>query len=53
MDMHKRTWRLYQAQCWKVAYLADRFRVSKPTIYDALKQVRLQGLVPHDRHLLR
>jgi len=50
MNLHKRTrltlldrqeiWRLYQTRIWKVTHLAERFRVSRPTIYDVLKRAR-------------
>ncbi|MDV6348649.1 hypothetical protein R2083_14095 [Nitrosomonas sp. Is35] len=52
MNIHERTrltlldrqeiWRLYQTRFWKVAHLAERFHVSRPTIYDVLKRARLQ-----------
>ena len=51
MNIHKRTrltlldrqeiWRLYQTGLWKVVQLAERFHVSRPTIYDVLKRARL------------
>ena len=56
MNIHKRTrltpldreeiWRLYQTRQWKISHLADRYRVSRPTIYAALKKARLQQFVP-------
>ncbi len=56
MNIHKRTrltlldrqeiWRLYQTRIWKVTQLAERFRVSRPTIYDVLKRARLQEFIP-------
>ena len=58
MNIHERTrltlpdrqeiWRLYQTRLWKVAHLAERFHVSRPTIYDALKRARLQEFTPRD-----
>ena len=58
MNIHKRTrltllnrqeiWRLYQTRLWKVAHLAERFHVSRPTIYDVLKRARLQEFTPRD-----
>ncbi|WP_218131614.1 helix-turn-helix domain-containing protein [Nitrosomonas oligotropha] len=39
-------WRLYQTRLWKVAHLAERFHVSRPTIYDVLKRTRLQEFTP-------
>jgi len=58
MNIHKRTrltlldrqeiWRLYQTRLWKVAHLAERFQVSRPTIYDVLKRARLQEFTPRD-----
>ena len=58
MNIHKRTrltlldrqeiWRLYQTRTWKVTYLAERFRVSRPTIYEVLKRARLQEFVPRN-----
>ncbi len=58
MNIHKSTrltlldrqeiWRLYQARCWKVAHLAERYRVSQPTIYQILKRARLQEFIPRD-----
>lgn len=41
-------WRLYQTRLWKVAHLAERFHVSRPTIYDVLKRARLQEFTPRD-----
>jgi predicted DNA-binding protein YlxM (UPF0122 family) len=59
MNIHKRTrltlldrqeiWRLYQTRVWKVTHLAERFRVSRPTIYDVLKRARLQEFIPRKR----
>ena len=58
MNIHKRTrltlldrqeiWRLYQTRVWKVTQLAERFRVSRPTIYDVLKRARLQEFIPRN-----
>ena len=58
MNIHKRTrltlldrqeiWRLYQTRLWKVVHLAERFHVSRPTIYDVLKRARLQEFTPRD-----
>ncbi len=58
MNMHKRTrltpldrqeiWRLYQTRIWKVTHLAERYRVSRPTIYQVLKRARLQQFAPRD-----
>ena len=58
MNIHKRTrltlldrqeiWQLYQTLLWKVARLAERFHVSRPTIYDVLKRARLQEFTPRD-----
>ena len=56
MNMHKRIrltpldreeiWRLYQTRQWKVSHLAERYRVSRPTIYAALKKARLRQFTP-------
>ena len=58
MNIHKRTrltlldrqeiWRLYQTRLWKVLHLAERFHVSRPTIYDVLKRARLQEFTPRN-----
>jgi transposase InsO family protein len=58
MNIHKRTrltlldrqeiWRLYQSRLWKVTQLAERFRVSRPTIYIVLKRARLQEFTPRN-----
>src|SRR6187401_2272034 len=58
MNMHKHIrltpldrqelWQLYQTRCWKVSELAERFRVSRPTIYTVLKRARLKEFVPRD-----
>ena len=58
MNIHKRTrltlldrqeiWRLYRTRVWKVTHLAERLRVSRPTIYDVLKGARLQEFVPRN-----
>lgn len=58
MNMHKRIrltpldreeiWRLYQTRQWKVTHLAERYRVSRPTIYNVLRQARLQQFAPRD-----
>ncbi|SDY62644.1 DNA-binding transcriptional regulator, MarR family, partial [Nitrosomonas sp. Nm33] len=58
MNMHKHIrltpldrqelWQLYQTGCWKVSQLAERFRVSRPTIYTVLKRARLKEFVPRD-----
>ena len=42
------TWRLYQTRLWRVVQLAERFHVSRPTIYDVLKRARLQEFTPRD-----
>ena len=39
-------WRLYQTRLHKVSHLAERYRVSRPTIYSVLKKARLQQFVP-------
>lgn len=41
-------WRLYQTRLWKVPQLAERFRVSRPTIYAILKRARLQEFTPRN-----
>jgi hypothetical protein len=43
---HQEIWRLYQTRLWKVVQLAERFHVSRPTIYDVLKRARLQEFTP-------
>lgn len=58
MNMHKRIrltpldrkeiWRLYQTGQWKVTNLAQRYRVTRPTIYNVLKKARLQQFVPNN-----
>jgi transposase InsO family protein len=58
MNLHKRLrltpldrqeiWRLYQTRTWKVTHLAERFRVSRPTVYAVLKRARLQEFAPRD-----
>ena len=58
MNIHKRTrltlldrqeiWRLYQTRLWKAVHLAERFHVSRPTIYGALKRARLLEFSPRD-----
>ncbi len=58
MNIHKHTrltlldrqemWRLHQTRCWKVTQLAERFRVSRVTVYAVLKRARLQEFVPRD-----
>ncbi|SDY98778.1 hypothetical protein, partial [Nitrosomonas sp. Nm33] len=58
MNMHKHIrltpldrqelWQLYQTRCWKVSQLAERFRVSRPTVYAVLKRARLKEFVPRD-----
>jgi len=58
MNIHKRTrltlldrqkiWWLYQTRLWKVVQLAEHFHVSRPTIYDVLKRVRLHELTPRN-----
>lgn len=58
MNIHKRTrltlmdrqeiWRLYQTRVWKVTQLAERFRISRPTIYDVLKRARLREFTPRN-----
>ena len=58
MNIHKHTrltlldrqeiWRLYQTRIWKVTQLAERFRVSRSTIYDVLKRARLQEFAPRN-----
>jgi transposase InsO family protein len=39
-------WRLYQTRTWKVTHLAERSRVSRPTLYEVLKRARRQEFVP-------
>ncbi len=56
MDMHKRlrstpldredVWRLYNTGEWTIVALAQRFRVSRPTIYKALARARGQEFAP-------
>jgi hypothetical protein len=56
MNMHKRTrltpldreeiWRLHQTGEWKPTRLAERFRVSRPTIYKVINRARLQEFAP-------
>jgi len=56
MNMHKRIrltpldrqeiWRLWQTGHWKVAALADHYRVSRPTIYKVLARARKQEFAP-------
>jgi len=58
MNMHKRIrltpidrqeiWGLYQTRLWKVAHLAERYRVSRPTIYAVIERARLQQFSPRD-----
>lgn len=58
MNIHKHTrltlldrkeiWQLYQTRRRKVTGLAEHFRVSRPTIYAALKRARLQEFVPRN-----
>jgi transposase InsO family protein len=58
MNIHKHTrltlldrqeiWRLYQTRLWKIVQLAERFHVSRPTIYDVLKRARLQEFTPRN-----
>ena len=58
MNMHKRTrltpldrqeiWHLYQSRLWKISHLAERYRVSRPTIYSIIKRARLQQFAPRD-----
>jgi hypothetical protein len=58
MNIHKRTrltlldrqgtWQLYQTRSWKVTHLAERFWVSRPTVYDILKRARLREFAPRD-----
>ncbi|MDV6345487.1 leucine zipper domain-containing protein [Nitrosomonas sp. Is37] len=58
MNMHKhirltpldrqKLWKRYQTRCWKVSQLAERFRVSRPTIYAVLKRARLKEFFPRD-----
>ena len=58
MNIHKRTrltlhdrqeiWVLYQSRLWKISHLAERYRVSRPTIYKVIKQARLQQFAPRD-----
>ncbi|MGZ8914372.1 MAG: hypothetical protein ACXW1Z_14840 [Methylobacter sp.] len=58
MNIHKQTrlilldcqkiWRLYQNRTWKVSHLAERFRVSRPTIYAILRRAKLQEFVPRN-----
>mgnify|MGYP005703932213 CR=1 FL=1 len=56
MNMHRRTrltphdreeiWRLYQTGEWQPTRLAERFRVSRPTIYKVIQCARLQEFAP-------
>jgi transposase InsO family protein len=56
MNMHKRIrltphdreeiWRLYGSGEWTVVALAERYRVSRPTIYKVLKRARHQEFSP-------
>lgn len=56
MIMHKRIrltpldreeiWRLWQTGHWKVATLAEHYRVSRPTIYKVLARARKQEFIP-------
>lgn len=56
MQMHKNVrltphdrrelWRLYGTGKWRITALAERFNVSRPTIYKALKRARLQEFAP-------
>lgn len=56
MNMHKRIrltpldreeiWKLYQSRQWKVSHLAERYRVSRPTIYAVLRKARLRQFTP-------
>ena len=58
MNIHKRTrltpldrqeiWQLYQTRLWKVTHLAERYRVSRPTIYQVIKRARRQEFAPRD-----
>ncbi len=56
MDMHKRTrltphdrkeiWQLYRTGDWKIMALAQRYRVSRPTIYKVIDRARTQEFAP-------
>jgi transposase InsO family protein len=56
MNMHKRIrltpldreeiWKLYQSRQWKVSHLAERYRVSRPTIYAVLRKARHRQFTP-------
>ncbi|UNM96958.1 HTH domain-containing protein [Ignatzschineria rhizosphaerae] len=56
MNIHRKTkltpfhreeiWRLHHQEKFTVTYLAERFMVSRPTIYKVLKQGRLNLFVP-------
>ncbi len=56
MNIHKRTrltpldreeiWRLYGTRDWTVVALAQKFRVSRPTIYKVIERARKQEFSP-------
>ena len=58
MNMHKRIrltpldrkeiWSMYQTQKYSVQFMADKFRVSRQTIYNTIKRGRLREFVPRD-----
>lgn len=58
MNMHKRIrltpldrkeiWSMYQAQKHSVQSMADKFRVSRQTIYNTIRRCRLREFVPRD-----
>jgi transposase InsO family protein len=58
MQMHKRTrltphdrkdlWELYSAGAMKISHLAERYRVSRPTVYKALARARKQEFQPRN-----
>ena len=69
MNIHKRTrltlldrqeiWRLYQTRSWKVTHLAERFLVSRPTVYNVarsklkcniFRREMLHGKIPAIKH---
>ena len=58
MNMHKRIrltpldrkeiWSMYQTQKYSVQFMADKFRVSRQTIYNTIKRCRLMEFVLRD-----
>jgi transposase InsO family protein len=56
MNMHKRVrltpldraeiWRLYGSREWTIVALAERYRVSRPTIYKVISRARAQEFAP-------